>query len=327
MENLLGRIYELYGIKLLFLERVQKGYLSENNVLYDGDIKFFLKKYRFDNEEKVLEVHSVKKYFSDGGVPVILPLSTKEGRTFFHFDGEFYAIFPFISDIQTEGKNLTDSDIISLAEMLGKMHLLGKSSELPLKSIFKPWDKEKTLKEISLIETEIQKISQPSGFDTDALKGIQVKKNLILKDSLVYEDFDLPSDHLIHGDYLEHNVFFDKNNKVSHVFDFEKAEYCPRTQELLRSMIYIFFNGGINEKGFKNARRYIDSYSDIYPIPKDELARGLKMFYTKSFHRVWVESEHYLKNNKRVDLFLKMDNYRIGYLLKNYEEFEKRIIL
>ncbi len=327
MEKLFGYIYELYGIKLSFLERVQKGYLSENHVLSDGDIKYFLKKYRFNNEEKILEIHSVKKYFSDGGIPVILPLSTKEGRTFFSFGGEFYAIFPFISGMQTEGKNLADSGIISLAEMLGKMHLWGKNSKLSLKSVFKPWNKEKTLKEISLIEAEIQKISQPSDFDVEALKGIQEKKNFILENSLVCENFNLPSDHLIHGDYLEHNVFFDKNNRASHIFDFEKAEYSPRTQELLRSMMFIFFNSGINEKDFKNARLYIDSYSDIYPLSRDELARGLKMFYTKSFHRVWVESEHYLKNNKRVDLFLKMDNDRIGYLSKNYEEFEKRIIL
>ena len=324
MRNLLSCIDKLYVGKFLFLEHVEKGFLSKNIILKSGNIKYFLKKYRFDNEERIKEIHSVKKYFSDRGIPVILPIFTKDKKTYFSFGNDFYALFPFVYHKQFERGALNNSAIVSLGKMLGRIHLVGREADVLIKEKFKTWNREKILEKIALIENEIEKVSTLTDFDKIALESIKTKRRLVLLNHLGFENFNLPCDHLVHGDYLDHNVFFDVENNVSFVFDFEKTEYCPRTQELFRSMLYSL-SGNFQEEDFEKMRLYLKSYSKIYPISKEELTEGLKMFFIRAMHNAWVESEHYLKNNNRVDIFLKMDNDRLQYFSQYYEDFEKRI--
>ncbi len=324
MENLISEINSLYSLQLHSPEKVNKGFLSENHI-FQGDNKYFLKRYRFDKQDRIEEIHSAKRYFADGGIPVILPITNTKGNTLFFFENGYFALFPFVSDIQLERGYLTDTAVISFGEMLGRIHLLGKASTLPIKEKFKAWDKEKALKKIDLIYNEINKLTDLTEFDRLALHNIETKKRLIQNNTIKYEDLGLPCDHLIHGDYLDHNVFFGVDNKVSFVFDFEKTDYSPRTYELFRSLMVTFLSNNFDEQEFEKAKLYLMSYLSVYPTSKDELLRGLKLYYLKIIHRTWVEGEHYLEKKDRVDLFLLNDLQRIKYLSENFEEFQEKL--
>lgn len=317
MEKLLIKIFELYGLRLECVEKVTKGFLSENHILADSSAKYFLKKYRFDNRERIEEIHKVKKYFSDGGIPVILPLTAQNKQTFFVCNGAYYALFPFVDGKQFERGEFTERAIESLGKTLGRVHRLGKQSLFKINKEFTPWNKNESLEKLSLIKGEIKKKRSLDDFDRLTMESVALKRQLILLSELSYEDLELQSDHLIHGDYLDHNVFFGTDNKVSHVFDFEKTLHSPRTYELFRSFMYIFLEDTASTENLGNIKKYLDAYASAYPISKDELLRGLKLFYLKSIHGAWVESEHYLKNNTRVDCFLYPDYLRIKFLSEN----------
>lgn len=319
MKEILFKINHLYGISISSFEKVTKGFLSENYILKGDNAKFFLKKYRFDNPNRISEIHASKKYFSDGGVPVILPIPLLDGNTFFEYEVAYYALFPFVEGKQIERDELTEPAIISLGEMLGKIHLLGKDSKLIVDDYFKIENEEKTFKKIEDILTKIQEINQPSEFDKVALENVQMKKELILKNKVTFESLDLSCDHLIHGDYLDHNVFFNEHDNVKWVFDFEKTNYSPRTYELFRSMLYDLLSVDVTKTDLENAKKYLDAYSSVYPISKYEIKRGLQLYFVKATRGFWVESEHYLKNNFRVDHFLFDDYRRIKYLSENLE--------
>ncbi|HEY4504615.1 MAG TPA: phosphotransferase [Candidatus Paceibacterota bacterium] len=323
MEKLLVEIDELYGKAVTNPQKVTGGFLSENYFLQEGSKKYFLKKYRFTNTKRIDEVHASKKYFSDGGIPVILPIPLLNGSTYFSYDGSYYALFPFVDGKQIDRGNMNHAEIISLGEMLGRIHLLGKVSKVVNEERFKIGNQEKTFKKIEDLLIEIQKKAHLSDFDKIALENIELKKQLLLTNKLSFEDLNLPCDHLIHGDYLDHNVFFDDHHKVFAVFDFEKTNYSPRTYELFRSMIYGMISDDFSEKSLSDAKIYLDAYTGIYPISKDEIKRGLQLFLLKSIHGFWVESEHYIKNNNRVDEFLFNDYKKIKYLSENLEEFTR----
>jgi Ser/Thr protein kinase RdoA (MazF antagonist)/8-oxo-dGTP pyrophosphatase MutT (NUDIX family) len=328
MKNLLQEINDLYGVKVHSPEKIEKGFLSENHVLTDGVKKYFLKKYRFDNAERISEIHAVKHHFAKGGVPVILPTSLVSGETFFMYEDGFYALFPFVDGKQFERGELTNDAIVSMGKMLGHIHLLGKDSTLPIQERFnfKLENKEKTFSKVDSILEAISKKESLDDFDRVALKNVELKKKLLLSNTLQREDLSLPSDHLIHGDYLDLNVFFGENDNVSHVFDFEKTGYAPRTFELYRSMMYGLLSGEVTDTDLQRARLYLDSYSSVYPLPVDEIKRGLQLFRLKSIHNFWVESEHYLLGNYRVDEFLYSDYSRIQYLSEHYDELENALI-
>lgn len=325
MEELLKQINKLYGLNVHSFEKVTKGSLSENHVLVEGDKKYFLKRYRFDKKEKIEEVHMAKKYFSDGGIPVILPILNSEGKTFFCFENGYFALFPFINDKEIERGTLPDKAIVSLGEMLGRIHLLGKEAKIPINDKFKVWEKDKMLTHIKLIEAEINKKEILSDFDELAKKNIKMKRDLLCGVLEQYSDLSMPSDHLIHGDYLVTNVFYNDHDEVSFVFDFEKTRYSPRLYELFRSMMYDFCYGEVTEEKIQDAKLYIESYLNIYPASIDELKEGLKFYSVKTVQSLWVEYEHYLKDNNRVDQFLITDFQRVKYLSENFKEFESKL--
>ncbi|MCX6716328.1 MAG: phosphotransferase [Candidatus Taylorbacteria bacterium] len=317
MKDILEKINNLYGINVSSYEKVKGGFLSENYFLFAGANRFFLKKYRFDNQNRIAEVHASKKYFADGGIPVILPIPLLNRETFFEYDSAYYALFPFAEGKHMEKGELTEKAIISLGQTLGRIHILGKESKLAVEDYFKIEKDENVFKKIDDILIKISEVRNPSDFDKVALQSVKMKKELLLKNKMTFESLDLKCDHLIHGDYLDHNVFFDEGDNVKWVFDFEKTNYSPRTYELFRSMIYIFLSGDITKVALDNAKKYLDAYSSVYPISKDEIKRGFELYYIKTIHGFWVESEHYLKGNTRVDHFL-FENYkRIKYLSEN----------
>jgi Ser/Thr protein kinase RdoA (MazF antagonist) len=314
-----AQISKLYALNLTSYEKVAKGFLSDNYFLKDQDSKFFLKKYRFDNSKRIAEVHASKKYFADGGIPVILPIQLLDGTTFFLHDNAYYALFPFINGRHIERGELTENAIISLGKMLGKVHLLGKDAKLEIDDTFKIENREKTFKKIEDVLSKIKEKAVLDDFDNAALNNVEMKKDLLLKNMLTFESIGLKCDHLIHGDYLDHNVFFGKDDSIEYVFDFEKTNYSPRTYELFRSMVYGIFTAEVTPKDLENAKKYVGAYSSVYPISKDEIERGLQLYFLKTIHGFWVEGEHYLKNNNRVDHFLFDDSRRIKYLSENLE--------
>ncbi len=95
MESLLDRIADTYQLPSLQISgRIEDGFLSENYALISGDKKYFLKKYRFDNPDKVKQVHRIKRYFFDNSIPVILPIEQKTVRHLLNMKASTMPFFP-----------------------------------------------------------------------------------------------------------------------------------------------------------------------------------------------------------------------------------------
>lgn len=324
MDEIISKIKEFYGIQAHSPEKVTAGFLSENHVLSDGKKKYFLKRYRFDKEETIKEIHAVKKYFADGGIPVILPILNTKGDTFFFLNGGYYALFPYVEDKIIERKQLTDTAVISLGETLAKIHLLGKNASIQVTDHFKGWDKQKLLqKGKNIIEIILQQ-KELSDYDKLALEDIRWRMPLIESNSIKFEDFGLNNDHLTHGDYHSYNVFFDAKDHVSYVFDFEQTAYAPRVYEISRSLMFMFYNN-VNDQSIDKARLYLRSYSNIYPVSKEELKAGFKLYYLRFLHSFWVPEEHYLKHNYRVDELLAERFKLLKFVSENFENLERKI--
>ncbi len=319
MQDILIQIENTYGLELTFQRKITKGTLSDNCVLANDKSMYFLKKYRYNNADKITEIHSVKKYFSNGGIPVIIPILALDGSTFFKCNESYFALFPYIDGRYIEGKDLNDRALVQMAEMLGKIHLLGRDSKIIVNNYFKIEKKENTDKLIKDILIKINEIKTPSEFDKIALKDVELQNKLLLCNSIKFEDLNLINDHLIHGDYLDPNIFFNDDNGIEYVFDFEKTCYAPRSFELFRSMFYTIIKDEFRNIELKKMKLYLEAYSSIYPISKVEIEKGIKLFFLKYIHGFWMTSEHYLYNNYRVDKLLPEHQARMSYFSNNLD--------
>lgn len=319
MDPLLQKTIEKYGLNLSLVEKVTQGFLSENYILTDGETKYFLKKYRFTDRERIKEMHLAKRYFSDGGIPVIRPIIGKDSQTFFEHEKGFYALFPFVYDRQIAWDELNEKTITSYAKMLARIHLLGSKSTIAVREVNKPWGSEATLKEIEQILQKISVMEHKTDFDLLAEKNLLLKKELIESNQKTYGQFGLLNDHLIHGDYIVPNVFFNEGENVSFVFDWEKTEYSSRFLELFRSLIQCTLFDPDRSKW------YLDAYLAVYPASKEALENGLDAYCLEQTHSLWIEDEHYLKGNTRADELLDSNSRKISYFASDLEGFKRAL--
>ncbi len=320
--KLILTIQEFYGFdgQIGVLAKVTKGSLSENHVIEISNTSYFLKKYRFAEKERVVEIHQVKSFFADRGIPVILPIQGQEG-TFFEFKGEFYALFPFVSGEHIEWDNLNKQALQSCGEMLARIHLQSKGGCPHLvESRTFAWDTEKFSEKAMTILEKIEGESLHSEFSQITKPFLEKKIKLAHANTYRYEDFGIQDDHLIHGDYHEENLFF-LQDRIQYVFDWEKANISPRVMELARALEFLAFYGVYTDENFKRAKIFLQSYHALYPIDSNELERGLKAWYLHQIHNLWILEEHYMKDNDRVDIFLENQVNYLEYHSKHEDEY------
>jgi Ser/Thr protein kinase RdoA (MazF antagonist) len=264
-------------------------------------------------EERIQEIHKVKEYFNNGGIPIVQPIANRLGKSYFSFDGYFYALFPYINEKHLNRNDMPPKALESMASMLGKIHLLGKDPGFTIHDTFASWDREGFKNKVEAILEKIKLKKTKDSFDTLALESITLKKKLVEDHPRPLADYAIGQYHLIHGDYHDHNVFFNEKFEVTHVFDLEKTSMSPRTFELIRSIHFVCLDGPVDEKRLENARTYLKAYAKVYPLSQEEFREGLEVYFMKRIYSLWIEDEYYLKNNQRPTIFLKNNVETISY--------------
>ena len=325
--SLIKNVQKHYDIpRLAFLEKVTTGFLSQNFILKNHDKKYFLKQYRYNDRQKISEIHAVKFFFSNNGIPIILPLQTKDGHSFFEHGNTFYALFPFVQGRMIPRIKRSKNAFFQSGKMLGSIHLITKPGApkiLPKPNV--PWNREQFFRDIEHFNLLLDKYKTLSPFDVLAKNMLRLKKKIALQQNIPYESLTLFNDHIIHGDYHGRNIFFDQHDTVQHVFDLEKTTLAPRAYELARSLDFMCFASEFNEKNFGDAKVYLAGYNSVYPISYDEFSRGMRFLFQKYLHSLWIFEEHYLKHSLRVDELLDSDFVSLQYYDTHLDTFLRRL--
>ncbi|MFN8439738.1 MAG: aminoglycoside phosphotransferase family protein [Caldilineaceae bacterium] len=321
-----------YGIALCSpAQSVARGFLSRNFVLESAANQYFLKQYRFTQLENVAAVHEAKFFFAAAGVPVILPIKTQSGASFFEFEQRYYALFPYIEGRQLKRGSFPAKALETSAAVLGLIHRSGKNASVShvkaRPAVSNPSHFDETSQFILAKIAE----SPMTEFDQLALATIQSKLKLVEHHRNEFSKIDLLSDHLVHGDYQDTNLFFDAADRVSHVFDWELTRVIHRGLELVRAIEFICFANPENFKAvfsaenYEKARCFLQHYHDFYPIQRSEFETVWRARYFDKLLSLWVEEEHYLANNPRVDPFLEAEYHTLHYYSQHLNEHIERL--
>lgn len=325
-QALVKKIQTLYGLRnVQLLRKIRSGYLSHNFVLQSGTEKYFLKQYKYDDLERVEQIHRVQDFFHEGGIPIIHAVIAKNGKEIFEFKKKFFTLLPYVQAKHIRKKDGDPVAYFSAGQMLAKIHLLSKNGYPQIvDNRFRHWRKEEFEEQYEEILTQILRKKKKSSFDNLALKVIRLKRELANKEKLNFRNFK-PT-HIIHGDYHARNIFFDLSNNVSHVFDIEKAEAAPRSYELARSLDFMCFSTQFNKQAFKHGKEYLRGYNSIYPISKKELVMGLKLNYLIMIYTLWILKEHYVIKSTRADDLLESQYISLRYYSKNFDVFVGKLL-
>jgi len=298
-------------------EKIVVGYLSENFVLNSGDKKYFLKCYRFKDKQRVIDAHVSKFFFASKGIPVILPIKNIEGDTITQIEDTYVSLFPFVSGLQFVPPDaaIPIQAPRNLGAMLGRIHAASESGSPEINQKFTQWNKEEFCASTDSILEVISNKKELTDFDRNAKEAIEFKKEQVKKENLLFKDIKGLRTGLIHGDYHDGNVFFDKGGSVINVFDFEKICIAPYSFEVIRSLQYSYCVGYNRQGSEERVEAFLSGYRTERLISSSELSQGVELFYQREIHGLWVEKEHYLKDNFRVDDLLHSKEYLLDLLL------------
>lgn len=325
MELPLTEIKELYGLDLTLVAKIKGGYLSDTFEVTDGSKSFFLKRHRHDVEVQVASVCEVEDFFADGNVPVIGAIPTLSGKKYFDAQGRWFSLYPFINGRNIERGVLSPEASRSLGTTLGILHARGKESTLIAPDKFRVWSRERLLRRAAEVEAEIAKEDPLTEFGALARKNMKLKIDWFLKHEEPYGSLMSGTGSLVHGDYFSDNVFFDDKDQVTHVYDFEKADYTSPLYEVFRCMFVSFFSMP-TEENLQRAKEYLDAYLKVCKVPIEEVRNGLKIAYLKQMSSVWAEEEHYIKHNTRTDPIFPPQCESNQYLVTNQEHIENILL-
>jgi len=344
---LLETVAERYGLGGIDDQgSVEGGYLSRNQIVGHGEDRYFLKQYRFRDEARIRAariraariraIHGAKFFFAQGDIPIILPLADVEGETFFSCQGHSYALFPFVAGRSFVRGRLPAAALRAMAETLARMHRLGHQARLPgVKTRSLGWGRKQIatfIAEVEVLQSIIAAKPIKDDFDELAAEVLQLRLTLAQQDAAESDPLLLDADHLIHGDFHEANLFFDDAGRVKAVFDLEKVCLWPRVLEVIRAVDFTCFSDGsqsgraFGEENFAAALTFLNAYHQCYPLDRAELVNGYKNYFSKRVYGLWVETEHYLEHNDRVDGFLSGDRYFLQYFSTNFTSFIARIV-
>lgn len=275
------------------LKNINGGSRSKNFLIKDRNQYFFLKNY-YLSQKDVLQIHKIQNFFFEKGIPVICPVLNNKNKSISIFNDQIYTLFPFINGYTIPKEKLSKENLASLAKMLALIHLAGKNPpDFSMQMNDTLWNSEKSFIEMNDIENKVNSIKEKNEYDLLVLKFLDLKREILKSNKIKYKDLSLKNDHLIHGDYYEKNVFFDKDGKVSYVFDWEQTKLLSRALEIVRSIEIICFSGIYNEITKEKAKFFLNSYNNVYPIDREEIVEALKVFVLIRAHSLRIEKLHY----------------------------------
>lgn len=303
-------IVNSYGLSVVDAELITKGFLSENfKVVCENGI-YFLKQYRAElDQNRVEDIHKSKVFFAGQGIPVVMPIANDRGDFFVSHEGRFFALFPFVNGHTYPDQHCSMLELRSLARMLARVHNAGETADVGyVGKSFEQKNKEETLAHaqtvIAAIENEILRTGGTE-FDQSALRIAREKQKLIREWSFSEQK---PLPHiLVHYDLHAGNVFFDDDDQVQHVFDFELVQHEPAAFDVVRTMTIVCMDYGLREEKWDRVHNFLDAYREVRALSEEDLRAGVIEFIKYRTTSFWVEEEHYLKNNVRIDRFLECD--------------------
>lgn len=338
-QQVLDKINSLFNLPpFTYQGKATGGFLSDNYIVKSKKEKYFLKKYRSSVGNRLPVISKTEQFFSKRGIPIILPIKTKKGRTYFKVNGAYCALYPFVQG-STFNHNTdipTRTLVRSIASNLARMHQHSQFGfPAYLNQQLVEWQSSHLLSKqargdfflyANRIVGVLNATKTKTEWDVLAEKTVKLKLAIATTAPSSFKKTKLGKPHIVHGDYHAQNLFVDSAGLVTHIYDLEKTGAKPRSLELVRSVLLICFSGYFTPQRFALARKYLAAYNEVYPIPKSQIEQSVRLLYYEHALSLWIEKGHYFNDYTRADVLLAGEYRYLKYMHAHLDTFIRRLL-
>jgi len=260
---------------------------------------------RFHNaratREAVLLEHSVIRWASGRGIPVVLPMSAFDGVSVHALECGLASVYPWLQARALTRHAIGASEATALGAMLGQTQSALRTFSdpaLPAQSLPTAADTEQALVELEQVAKIVRTEVMPEAERHALLEAMRRQASLLasLPSNVALEELPVQP---IHGDYHNRNVLMDADGQVAAVVDWEMAKQGRPIYELLRCLS---FSELINDASLVDS--FMAGYHRYVMLTAHECAAGVELWWKTRLQSTWVYRTRFLEGDRRVERFL-----------------------
>jgi Ser/Thr protein kinase RdoA (MazF antagonist) len=272
----IAAIADAYGLTLR-PEPVQQLGGAVNRVVLvattSGEVVFRIHR-AWDTVERLEGVHRVQAHLHQLGLPVPMPLRTRDGATWLLLGDRLVEALAYAGPGHEAD---TEEEFTQLFTMLGRLHqaLAAVSQETVPPPVFSSYaDPDTALAMLAATDAAFESCSERAGY----AEALAIRQDV----QLLYERLrDARAGYaphfastFIHGDFLGMNVLLHEG-AISAILDFDRLAYRDRVIDLATSLSCAYSRldrrqpvlSGLRDDQLRQQARWLDAYTETAPMP------------------------------------------------------------
>jgi len=316
------------------LTTISNGTANELFYIEDDENRYVLRKRSSRYSDKIQLEYEIEYllHLADNGIPVPVPIITREGGRYFTFASDKYQLYPFI-----DGDSYDFGSVEGLKEsarFLARLHnALEDFCPKVQKSIPRMDDPVAVSK---VLDGFIEKAPRMSEVEEKTINHLKEELSGLIEEFGDDEYYSLPKT-IIHGDYHPANVKFSRG-RVCGLFDFDWISLQPRMSDVVDGLIYfaskrdkaldgadIFSLVEDYELDRERSEIFLDTYSeDIYSILSEDEAASAPLFMKARLINNRVDALRKIPFDKALDMLTSGIMDKLRWVDKNIDIFMNR---
>jgi Ser/Thr protein kinase RdoA (MazF antagonist) len=234
----------LYGLRLAAPPRaVANSTRNENYRAMTDDGPRFVRFHRPNRSlSRLRREHRAIVWADQQGIPVALPLRSRDGDTVNEVRGRLVAVFRWIAGRPANRGRVSIAQAAAIGDMHGRLHkVLARYEDNDLPWFWSTWE-QNTIESAEKLTQYVQRLPSLDLNPDDqtiirACLETQIE-HLRVVQPMKAPLFDSPWVQPVHGDYHERNVLFNETDQLVGVVDWDMVTHMPRAFEVVRCLTF-----------------------------------------------------------------------------------------
>jgi Ser/Thr protein kinase RdoA (MazF antagonist) len=258
--------------------------------------------------ERIQWEHKIIQHAGAVGIPTPLPIPTDTGAFCLDWNGDHYALFPWIAGEQIEREELSSAHARAMGQFLADMEQRLTAFPLPDAPCQKmvaleEGSRDKAAAEVEKLLEVIHALPHHGAHGTLALSYLQGQQQWLRSPSRGFSSGHEYNLRLIHGDFQNSNLFFSAGS-VSAIIDWERARVAPAGWDMVRACHLMFELDPIL------CRPFLEGYQSVASVDASELSSTAALYGEEQDRCTWLLRVIFLEGNERAKRFLKHGQFR-----------------
>ena len=319
-------IFKYYGIKIKKIEKIDHSF-SDCYIIF-SDNKYFVKVFNnLEDVKRIKREDEILKFLRKEGFNVPRIIKAKDGDIYINIFNHYIFLENFIEGISLENVNLEDTELITIAKILGKIHqVLNKRYVDINKEVY--WQNLNVEKEFNDLNNLLKYLENfPNNSNIELInKAINHKIRMLPELKKMNTIFNGLTYVMTNGDYSKRNLLKDNNGNI-YLLDFSDANLYPASWELIRSF---FISTDACKKGnvfnYDLFCKYVRAYLEEFPLN----IKDLKLMPYLFLYQILTSNYRYQKyletNNQKYLDFIEWKENMSYFLEENASKISNFIL-